>query len=58
MKNNTKKIRVIRCQNCGIPVFDWSKHLFCDEVDVAEHNLKTPRGIRIQKWFNSGMRTD
>jgi len=54
MKNKKEKMKIVKCRLCGQPVFDWSKHIICDVVDVADFNLSTPKGIKIREWFATG----
>ena len=48
-RREIKFFRVIRCQNCSAPVVDWSKHVFCDETESTEYQLK--KHPEIEQWF-------
>ena len=52
-KQEPTKFRVIRCLRCGAPVMDWSKHIFCDEAEHAEYQLK--KHPEIERWFKRNM---
>lgn len=51
-----EKMKVIKCSRCDLPNPYGSAHI-CDEYEYAMKQLSTPKGKRIDKWFNSGMRT-